>query len=83
MTSPSDCRTAVITLWMSSRVVQYSPRIHSADRRLLHVTISNTCYSAASSQLRTTAAQTANSQHTHSYWHWLGSNKRQFGLRFI
>jgi len=34
-TSPSDCRISVITLWMSSRVVQYSPSIHIADRWIL------------------------------------------------
>ena len=29
-TSPSDCLINVMTLWMSSEVVQYSPRIHNA-----------------------------------------------------
>lgn len=34
-TSPSDRRTSVITLWMSSLVLQYSPRIHSAPLYIL------------------------------------------------
>lgn len=29
-TSPRDLRTSVITLWMSSLVLQYSPKIHNA-----------------------------------------------------